>query len=153
SFNPVTMRMELDSFGALFFNPDAQAKFVHTVLAGYITAAVFICAISAWYMLKGRHLEFARRSFRVAAIFGVLGSVGVVTLGDALGFIGGRVQPTKLVAMEALWDTQEAPMPFNLIAFPSQEEQRNTFAIEIPAVLSLLVTHSLSGTVPAADQL
>jgi len=153
SFNPVTMRMELDSFGTLFFNPDAQAKFVHTVLAGYVTAAIFVCGVSAWYMLKGRHLDFARRSFRIAAVFGVLGSAGVVTLGDALGFVGARVQPTKLVAMEALWTAEEAPMSFNVIAFPSQAEQRNTFAIQVPAVLSLLVTHSLDGTVPAADEL
>ncbi len=153
SFNPVTMRMELDSFGTLFFNPDAQAKFVHTVLAGYVTAAIFVCGISAFYMLKGRHLEFARRSFRVAAVFGVLGSAGLVPLGDALGFVGARVQPTKLVAMEALWEKQEAPMPFNLIAFPSQTERRNLYELQIPAALSLLVTHSLDGTVPAADEL
>ncbi|MFG1395156.1 cytochrome ubiquinol oxidase subunit I [Xanthobacter agilis] len=153
SFNPVTMRMELDSFGALFFNPDAQAKFVHTVLAGYMTAAVFVCGVSAWYMLRGRHLEFAKRSFRVAAVFGVLGAPGVITLGDALGYVGAHVQPTKLVAMEALWTAQKPPMPLTLIAFPDQQEQRNLFPIEIPAALSLLVTHSLSGTLPAADQL
>ncbi|QFR34419.1 cytochrome ubiquinol oxidase subunit I [Ancylobacter sp. TS-1] len=152
-FNPVTMRMELDSFGALFFNPDAQAKFVHTVLAGYVTAAIFVCGVSAWYMLRGRHLEFARRSFRVAAVFGMLGSAGVITLGDALGYVGAHVQPTKLAAMEALWEAEPAPMPFNAIAFPNQEEQRNDFAIQVPWVLSLLVTHSLSGTVPAIDQL
>ncbi|MFG1294512.1 MULTISPECIES: cytochrome ubiquinol oxidase subunit I [Xanthobacter] len=153
SFNPVTMRMELDSFGALFFNPDAQAKFVHTVLAGYITAAVFVCGVSAWYMLRGRHLEFARRSFRVGAIFGLLGAPGVITLGDALGYVGAHVQPTKLVAMEALWTADKPPMPLTLIAFPDQEQQRNLFPVEIPAMLSLLVTHSLSGTLPAADQL
>ncbi|MFG1477692.1 cytochrome ubiquinol oxidase subunit I [Xanthobacter sp. V4C-4] len=153
SFNPVTMRMELDSFGALFFNPDAQSKFVHTVLAGYVTAAILVCGVSAWYMLRGRHLEFARRSFRVAAVFGVLGTGGVITLGDALGYVGAHAQPTKLVAMEALWTAEPAPMSFNAIAFPNQQEQRNDFAIQIPAMLSLLVTHSLSGTLPAADQL
>ncbi|WP_454917998.1 cytochrome ubiquinol oxidase subunit I [Xanthobacter sediminis] len=153
SFNPVTMRMELDSFGALFFNPDAQSKFVHTVLAGYVTAAILVCGVSAWYMLRGRHLEFAKRSFRIASVFGVLGTGGVITLGDALGYVGAHAQPTKLVAMEALWTAQKAPMSFNAIAFPNQQEQRNSFAIEIPALLSLLVTHSLSGTLPAADQL
>ncbi len=152
-FNPVTMRMELDSFGALFFNPDAQAKFVHTVLAGYVTAAIFVCGVSAWYMLRGRHLEFARRSFRVAVVFGLLGGAGVLTLGDALGYVGGRAQPTKLVAMEALWTSEPAPMSFNAIAIPNQAEQRNDFAIRVPWLLSLLVTHSLSGTVPAADEL
>jgi len=152
-FNPVTMRMELQSFGTLFFNPDAQSKFVHTVLAGYVTAAIFVCGVSAWYMLKNRHLDIARRSFRVAAIFGMLGGAGVITLGDALGYVGAHVQPTKLAAMEALWTPEEAPMAFNAIAFPSQSEQKNYFAIRVPALLSILVTHSLDGTVPSIDQL
>ena len=152
-FNPVTMRMELESFGLLFFNPDAQAKFVHTVLAGYVTAAVFVCGISAYYMLRRRHLDFARRSFRVAATFGVLGSAGVLTLGDALGYVGAHVQPTKLAAMEALWEPEPAPMAFNAIALPNQAEQRNDFEVQVPWLLSLLVTHSLTGTVPAINEL
>ncbi len=153
SFNPLTMRMELDSFADLFFNADAQAKFVHTSIAGYVVAAIFVCGISAYYLLRGRHLELARRSFRLASIFGVLATAGVLTLGDALGFVGARAQPTKLVAMEGLWTHEAAPMALNLIAFPSQDEQRNHFAIRIPAVLSLLVTHSWDQTVPAADEL
>lgn len=153
SFNPVTMRMELDSFFQLFFNSDAQSKFVHTSLAGFVTAAVFMCGISAFYMLRGRHLDFARRSFRIAALFGMLGTAGTLTLGDSLGYFAARVQPTKLVAMEALWETETPPMAFNVIAFPSQSEQRNLWAIQIPGMLSLLVTHSLTQEVPAADQL
>ncbi len=153
SFNPLTMRMELDSFAELFFNSDAQAKFVHTSIAGYVVAAIFVCGISAFYLLRGRHMELARRSFRIASIFGVLATAGVLTLGDALGFVGAHAQPTKLVAMEALWTHEKAPMAFNVIAFPSQEEQRNLFALRIPAVLSLLVTHSWDSTVPAADAL
>ncbi len=152
-FNPVTMRMELESFGALFFNLDAQAKFVHTVLAGYVTAAIFVCGISSYYLLRGRNLEFAKRSFRVASVFGVLGAGGVITLGDALGYVGAHVQPSKLVAMEALWKSEPAPMSFNAIAFPNQAEQRNDFEIQIPAMLSILVTHSLTGTLPGANEL
>ncbi|MVW70842.1 MULTISPECIES: cytochrome ubiquinol oxidase subunit I [unclassified Bordetella] len=152
-FNPITMRMELDNFGALFFNPDAQAKFVHTVLAGYVTAAIFVCGVSAFYMLRNRHVQLARRSFRVAALFGVLGTAGVLTLGDALGYVGAHTQPTKLVAMEALWTSEKAPMAFNAIAIPSQSEERNIFEIQVPAALSILVTHSLDGTLPAADVL
>ena len=152
-FNPVTMRMELSSFSALIFSHDAQAKFVHTSIAGYVTAAVFVAGVSAWYMLKNRHTELARRSFRMAVLFGALATVGVITLGDALGFVGGQAQPTKLAAMEGLWKSEPAPMPFNLIAFPSQQEQTNHDAIQVPYVLSLLVTHSLTGTVPGFDQL
>ena len=152
-FNPATMRMELSSLTELIFSPDAQAKFVHTSIAGYVTAAVFVAGVSAWYLLKNRHTELARRSFRMAVLFGVLATAGVITLGDALGFVGGQAQPTKLAAMEGLWKTEPAPMPFNLVAFPSQQEQANHGAIQVPYVLSLLVTHSLTGAVPGIDQL
>jgi len=152
-FNPLTMRLELESFIAMLFSPDAQSKFVHTSIAGYVTAAMFVCGVSAFYMLRGRHMELAKRSFRIAALFGVFSTAGVITLGDALGFVGGHAQPTKLAAMEALWRTEKAPMAFNVIAFPSQEQRRNLWELQIPGALSLLVTHSLDGTVPAADVL
>src|SRR5579864_9430228 len=67
AFNPDTMRMELTSFWDLIFNPVAQAKFVHTVGAGYVTGAVFVVAISSYYLLSGRHLAFAKRSIIVAS--------------------------------------------------------------------------------------
>ena len=152
-FNPLTMRMELTNFSDLIFNADAQSKFVHTSIAGYVTAAMFVGGISAFYMLKNRHMEIARRSFRMAALFGVLATAGVITLGDALGFIGGQAQPTKLAAMEALWKTEPAPVAFNVVAGPSQSERANLWQIQVPAGLSLLVTHSLDGTVPGVDEL
>ena len=153
SFNPATMRMELSSLPALIFSHDAQAKFVHTSIAGYVTAAMFVAGVSAWYMLRNRHMEIARRSFRMAMLFGVLATAGVITLGDALGFVGAQAQPTKLAAMEGLWKTEQAPMPFNLMAFPSQQEQTNHGQVQIPYLLSILVTHSLTGTVPGIDAL
>jgi len=147
AFDPVTMRMRLTSFQDLIFSPDAQSKFVHTSIAGYVTGAMFVAGVSAFYMLRKRHLDLAKRSFRIAVLFGVLATIGVVTLGDALGFVDAKAQPTKLAAMEALWQPEPAPMPFNLIAFPSQAQQRNLGAVRVPGVLSLLVTHSLDGTV------
>ena len=152
-FNPLTMRMELESFLSMLFSPDAQSKFVHTSIAGYVTAAMFVAGISAYYMLNNRHMELAKRSFRMAALFGVFSTAGVITLGDALGFVGGHAQPTKLAAMEALWQTERAPLAFNVIAIPSQSERRNLWELQIPAALSLLVTHTLDGSVPAADVL
>jgi cytochrome d ubiquinol oxidase subunit I len=152
-FNPVTMRMELTSLAELIFSHDAQAKFVHTSIAGYVTGAIFVAGISAWYMLRNRHMELARRSFRMAVLFGVLSTAGVITLGDALGFVGGQAQPTKLAAMEALWKSEPAPMPFNLVAFPSQKDQVNHAEVQVPYALSILVTHSLDGTVPGFDKL
>jgi cytochrome d ubiquinol oxidase subunit I len=152
-FNPVTMRLELTSFGALFFSEDAQTKFVHTSIAGYVTAAVFVTAVSAYYMLRGRHMDLAKRSFRIASLFGVLSVAGVITLGDALGFVGGHAQPSKLAAMEAMWQTEKAPAPFTVAAWPNQNEQRNAWSIQIPYVLTPLLTHTFDKTVPGIDQI
>ena len=152
-FNPVTMRMELSNFAALIFNNDAQAKFVHTTIAGYVTAAIFVAGISAWYMLRGKHTEIAKRSFRMAALFGVLATAGVITLGDALGFVGGNAQPSKLAAMEAMWQTEAAPAPFNVAAWPSQSEQRNTWSLQIPYVLTPLLTHTMTKDVPGIQEI
>ena len=84
-FNPQTMRMELASFTEVLFNPVAQAKFVHTVAAGYVVGSVFVLAISAWYLLRGRNVDIARRSMAVAASFGLACSLSVVVLGDESG--------------------------------------------------------------------
>src|SRR5699024_6105655 len=70
-FNPETLRMEVTNFVDVLFNPVAQAKFVHTVAAGYVTGAIFVLSISAWYLLRGRHLEIAKRSLTVAASLGL----------------------------------------------------------------------------------
>src|SRR5437764_10564893 len=85
-FNPDTMRMEVSDFMAVMFNPVAQAKFVHTVSAGYVTGSVFVLAISAWYLLRGRHAALARRSMTVAASFGLASALSVVVLGDESGY-------------------------------------------------------------------
>ncbi len=86
AFNPVTMRMELVDFAALMFNPTAQAKFVHTVGAGYVVGSVFVLGISSWYLLHNVHVEFARRSFRIAAAFGLASAACVIVLGDESGY-------------------------------------------------------------------
>jgi cytochrome bd ubiquinol oxidase subunit I len=153
TFDPVTLRMELTSFPQLIFSPDVQSKFVHTSIAGYVTAAIFVAGVSAFYMLRQRHMALAKRSFRMAALYGVLATMGVITLGDALGFVAGSVQPTKLAAMEGLWQAEAAPMPFNLIAFPDQAKEENRGVVQLPDLLSLLVTHSLAGTVRGVDAL
>lgn len=153
AFNPLTQRMQLTNFLSLIFNTDAQDKFVHTSIAGYVTAAIFVVGISAWYLSKNRHIDLARRSIRMAAIFGVLATIGVITLGDALGFIDGKAQPTKLAAMEAIWHTEKGPAPFNIIAFPSQSQQKNLWKIQIPGLLSVLIHHNLSGSVVGITEL
>jgi cytochrome d ubiquinol oxidase subunit I len=142
-FNYETMRMELTSFADLFFNPVAQVKFVHTVAAGYVTGAAFVLGISAYYMLKGRDLPFARRSFAVAAGFGLASVLSVIVLGDESGYEIGDVQKVKLAVMEAEWETHEPPASFTVFGFPNQEAQRTDYAVKIPYAMGLIATRSI----------
>ncbi|MHA5056831.1 cytochrome ubiquinol oxidase subunit I [Acinetobacter schindleri] len=142
-FNYETMRMELVDFGALIFNPVAQVKFVHTVSAGYVTGAIFVLAISSFYLLKKRDLPFARRSFAIAAVFGLASTLSVILLGDESGYEIGDVQKTKLAAIEAEWETEPAPAAFTLFGFPNQETMRTDYAVKIPYVMGIIATRSI----------
>ncbi len=148
SFNYRTMRMEMTDFWAIVFNPDAQAKFVHTVSAGYVTGAMFVLSISSWYLLKGRDVEFAKRSFRVAAAFGLASVCSVIVLGDESGYTVGEAQQTKMAAIEAMWETEPAPASFTLAAWPNEKAQKNDWAIEIPWVMGLIGTRSVTKQIP-----
>ncbi len=152
-FNWVTMRMEMTSFWALVFNPDAQAKFVHTVSAGYVTGSMFVLGISSWYLLKGRHVEFAKRSFRIAAAFGFAASLSVIVLGDESGYAVTEHQKTKLAALEAMWKTEPAPASFTLFAIPDQDKHENHAEIRIPYALGLIATRSTDTVLPGIDEL
>jgi cytochrome d ubiquinol oxidase subunit I len=142
-FNFETMRMELTSFKELFFNPVAQVKFVHTVGAGYVAASIFVLAISSYYLLRGRDLAFARRSFAVAAGFGLASILSVIVLGDETGYVVGQVQKVKLATMEAEWETEPPPGHFTVFGFPDQEAQETDAEVRIPWVGGIIVTRSL----------
>ncbi|RAT12289.1 MULTISPECIES: cytochrome ubiquinol oxidase subunit I [Lonsdalea] len=152
-FNFETMRMEMVSFATLVFNPVAQVKFVHTVAAGYCTGAMFILGISSYYLLKGRDIAFAKRSFAIAASFGMASVLSVIVLGDESGYEMGDVQKTKLAAIEAEWETQPAPAAFTLFGLPDQEARENKYAIQIPYVLGLIATRSTDKTVTGLKEL
>ncbi|PAS06258.1 cytochrome d terminal oxidase subunit 1, partial [Vibrio cholerae] len=142
-FNFETMRMEMVSFADVVLNPVAQVKFVHTVAAGYTTGAMFILGISAYYLLKGRDVAFARRSFAIAASFGMASVLSVIILGDESGYELGEVQRVKLAAIESEWHTEPAPAAFTLFGIPNQEEMRTDYAIKIPFALGIIATRSL----------
>ncbi|PKF63356.1 cytochrome d terminal oxidase subunit 1 [Psychromonas sp. psych-6C06] len=152
-FNYETMRMEMTSFAELVFNPVAQVKFVHTVAAGYTTGAVFVLAISSYYLLKGRDIGFAKRSFAIAAAFGLAGILSTIVLGDESGYEVGDVQKVKLAAIESEWETHPAPAAFTMIGLPNQEEQRTDYAIKIPYALGIIATRSLDEQVTGLKDL
>ena len=153
TFNFHTMRMEVTDFAQVLFNPVAQSKFVHTVSAGYVTGAMFVLSISAWYLLKGRNVQFARRSLTVAASFGLASALSVVVLGDESGYTVSENQKMKLAAIEAEWHTAPAPAPFTLIGLPDMQSKETKGAIQIPWVMGLITTRSLDEQVPGIHDL
>jgi cytochrome d ubiquinol oxidase subunit I len=142
-FNYHTMRMELSSFSEVLFNPVAQAKFVHTVAAGYVMGSVFVLSISAWYLLRGRNVAFAKRSLAVAASFGLACSISVVVLGDESGYLDGENQKMKVASIEAEWKTAPPPASFTLFGFPDVAARTTHAEVKIPWLLGLIATRSI----------
>jgi cytochrome d ubiquinol oxidase subunit I len=152
-FDYRTMRMELTSFKEVLFNPVAQAKFVHTVAAGYVMGSVFVLAISAWYLLRGRNIDFAKRSMVVAASFGLACSISVVVLGDESGYLAGEDQQMKVAAIEAEWHTAPPPASFTVFGLPDVAARTTHAAIRIPWLLGLIATRSVHEKVQGIDDL
>lgn len=152
-FNFETMRMELSDFGAVLFNPEAQNKFVHTVSAGYVCGSMFVLSISSWYMLRKKDIDFAKKSFRIAAAFGIASVCSVIVLGDESGYSISKAQQTKMAAIEAMWETEKPPASFNLIAWPDEKAMKNKFAIEIPWLMGIIGTRSLDTPIPGIHQI
>ena len=153
TFNPDTMRMEVSDFGAVLFNPIAQAKFVHTVSAGYVIAAVLVLGVSAYWLLKGRFVPIARRSMTVAAAFGLAASLSVVVLGDESGYALTDNQKMKLAAIEAAWHTEQSPAGLTIFGMPDTVARTTRYEVQVPWLLGLIATRSLDGTVAGMSEL
>ncbi len=152
-FNPETMRMEVSDFGAVLFNPIAQAKFVHTVSAGYVCAAVVVLGISAFWLLNDRFKGVAGRSMTVAAAFGLAASLSVVVLGDESGYALTDNQKMKLAAIEAAWHTAPAPAGLTLFGLPDTVTRSTRYEVQVPWVLGLIATRSLDTEVTGMSEL
>ena len=152
-FNLDTMRMEVTDFGAVLSNSVAQAKFVHTVSAGYVTGAIFVLAISSYFLLKNRHVELAKRSFVVASAFGLASALSVVVLGDESGYTLTENQKMKLAAIEGMWETEEAPAGFTLVGIPDREARETHYELKIPYALGLIATRSLDTEVEGINDI
>jgi len=141
-FNFETMRMEVTHFASVLFNSVAQAKFVHTVSAGYVTGAMFVLSVSAYYLLRRRNIELAKRSITVAAAFGLASALSVVVLGDESGYLATKNQHMKIAAIEAMWDTEPPPASFTVFGLPDQKAHTTRYEIRVPYVLGLIATRS-----------
>lgn len=143
-FDYKTMRMEVSSFYDILFNPVAQAKFVHTISAGYVTGAVFVLSISAYFLLRRRNVEFAKRSMTVAVSFGLASALSVVVLGDESGYLANENQKMKIATMEAMWHTEKAPAAITVLGIPDEKTMSTKYAIDIPFVLGIIATRSFN---------
>lgn len=142
-FNPNTARSEMLNFWEVLFSPVAVNKFLHTISSAYVISAIFVIAVSGWYIIKKRDILFAKRSIVIAATFGLIASIYLAFTGDGSAYWIAQKQPVKLAAMEGLYNGQKGA---GLVAFgilkSGNNADNNTDAfiakIEIPKMLSVL---------------
>ncbi len=158
AFNPETARFEMENFWAVLFSPVAMAKFTHATSSGFLLAALFVVTISSWYLLKGRHVEMAKRSIVVASVFGLLASIYVGFTGDESAFGNARNQPMKLAAFEGLYKGEQgaglvAAGIINSAKKPGDDQNPFLFEVKLPGLLSLLANRESGSFVPGIDDL
>ncbi len=145
-------RAEIISFWAVVFNPSTVDRLLHVLIGSYLLAAFFVMSISAWYLLHGRHLDFARKSFTAALVLGTFMSVAALVQGDIQARTVAHTQPAKLAAMEAHFETGTGPTPLYAIGAPDESARRVNHGLPIPGLLSLLVHGNTRQPVTGLDQ-
>ena len=159
-FNPETARNEMMNFWDVLFSPVAVNKFLHTITSGYVLAAIFVIGISSWYLLKKRHVLFAKRSIVVASVFGLIMAIMTIHAGDESARQIADKQPMKFAAMEGMYEGQ-TNAPLIAIGFmekvdPDTEninERQFAFSIEIPDMLSYMAFLEAGAYVPGIKDL
>jgi cytochrome d ubiquinol oxidase subunit I len=145
-FTQVDGRFFPQDWLAIIFNPSFPFRFAHTVTAFYISTGFVVISVGAWFVRRG-HFAAEGRVMLSSALWLLLALVPLqFFLGDAHGLNTREHQPAKLAAIEARWQTGST-IPLTLFAIPDQAHATNHYAIEIPYLGSLILTHELHGTV------
>ncbi len=145
-------RAEMTDFVALISNPHVWLQFPHVLFSGVTTAAFFVLGISAYHLFRKNNVEFFRRSFQMAVVYGAMGSLMVIMVGHTQAQHMVRTQPMKMAAAEALWETKD-PASMSLFTLANESEQRDVFAIRIPRLLSFLAYNRFDGEVKGVKNL
>jgi cytochrome d ubiquinol oxidase subunit I len=140
-YHIVNGRAELTDFVAAVFNPSTVPRYLHTICGAVITGSLFILGLSAWFLIKGRHEDFAQRSLRIALITGFVSSVLMLPLGHIHAVQVAETQPVKLAAFEGLFETR-THAPLLVFGVPNEEQERTDMAVSIPTMLSILVDNT-----------
>jgi cytochrome bd ubiquinol oxidase subunit I len=130
----------------VIFNPSFPYRLVHMVLAAYLTTAFVVGAVGAWHLLRNSRNESARIMFSMAMWMAALVAPVQIFAGDQHGLNTLEYQPAKIAAMEGHWETRRGA-PLILFGWPDMAEERTRFAVEIPKLGSLILTHSWDGEV------
>jgi cytochrome d ubiquinol oxidase subunit I len=143
----------LTDFFTVISNPFAWTQFFHTILASWVLAGFFVLGISAWHLVRRNEIDFFNRSFRMAAVWTLVLSVVLAVPGHRLGMTVARLQPTKLAAMEAHWETRQ-PAPMYLLTLPNEAKKENYFdLLPIPGLLSFLAYGDFNAEVKGLKEL
>jgi cytochrome d ubiquinol oxidase subunit I len=156
TYNPDTGRAELTDFWDVMFNKVQLVTFPHVVTAAYMTGGAFVLGVAAYLYLKESHAHdraLYRKAIRAGAWITLVAGLGVAVSGDIQGKIMTEVQPMKMAAAEALYDTEESCAPFSLFTIGTPDGTSEKFAITVPCLLSFLATGSFDGEVQGINQL
>jgi cytochrome d ubiquinol oxidase subunit I len=141
----------------IIFSPSFPYRLSHTVVAFYITTAFVVVGVAAWYLLYDRFQEEARIMLPMTLVLLTVLVPLQILLGDLHGLNTLEHQPAKLAAIESIWETEQGAA-LNLFVIPDEKAETNRYAISVPLLGSLILTHDLNGTVrglrewPAADR-
>jgi cytochrome d ubiquinol oxidase subunit I len=144
------MRAEIVSFWSLLFNPSTIDRLTHVLIGAFIMGAFFIMSISAYYILKNRHLEFAKRSFTGALIFGTIFSLAQLVSGHSNAQMVAEHQPAKLAAFEGQFETGRGDL--SIFGIPDDEEQTVHWNVAVPGLLSFLAFNDFDAEVLGLDK-
>jgi cytochrome d ubiquinol oxidase subunit I len=142
-------RFAVTSYREAIFNPDMPWSVTHMWIACLEITAFMVGAVSAWYIYRGMHTAFFLRSFKLAFLAALVTAPLQIFIGDGLGRSIAEIQPVKLAAMESHWKTNPPGegAPFLIAAWPDARAQENRWEVSVPALLSILTTHTLTGEV------
>ena len=145
------VRAETADFWAVVFNPSTIERLTHTLIGAFVLGSFFIMSISAWYLLKGRHEDFARRSFSGALIFATLASLAALVSGHSNAQMVAKYQPAKLAAMEGHFQTGRGDL--TVIGVPDTENRKMKMHLALPGMLSMLAHNDPDATVIGLDRI
>jgi cytochrome d ubiquinol oxidase subunit I len=135
------------SWSGSLFNPSFAYRFAHMALASFLTAALVVAGVSAWFVLQKRELEANRKALSVALWFLLILAPTQAVIGDFHGLNTLKYQPMKVAAMEGNWETSTG-VPLLLFAIPDNEAQTNHLELGIPKLASYVLTHDWNGEIP-----